>query len=94
MVTYDMASYRSLAPHTEGQDAPLLSGCLLSSFPALKQCQAPLIIDLWVPIILENLEVHGNRSVAAQMVVHRNREAARQCNALSWGTDSLGLTDR
>ena len=75
VVGYTETSYKSLAPHVDRAEVLLVSGYLLSKFPALKACQVPMIVDLFDPFMLENLEVFAGGSLDAQTGIHRKTMA-------------------
>jgi glycosyltransferase involved in cell wall biosynthesis len=75
VVGYDEASYESLSAHLEGVDAFLVSGYILYSLPELKGLTIPMIVDLWAPFLLENLEVFAGSSLESQMATHRQSVA-------------------
>jgi len=51
-------------------DAIMVQGFVLYNFPFLVELGQPLIVDVYTPIILENLEVHTFRTMAARQKVH------------------------
>ena len=74
VVGYAETSYKSLAPHVNRADVLLVSGYLLSKFPALKT-RVPMIVDLFDPFMLENLEVFSGGSLDTQTGIHRKTMA-------------------
>ncbi len=63
----DQAGVQRLA---EEHAALLLSGPLLYHFPALAQLEQPMAVDLYIPSIFENLEIHGARPLEERLAIH------------------------
>lgn len=74
-VGYDESSYESLSLHLAGVDAFLVSGHMLYNLPELKDLAIPMIVDLWAPFLLENLEVFAGGTLESQMAMHRRSVA-------------------
>lgn len=67
--TYDPQG-KVLKSLVEESDAVLIQGFVVYNFPFLKDTDKPLVVDLCTPILLENLEVHTYRTMAARQAVH------------------------
>lgn len=52
-------------------DVILVSGYLLYEFPLLKEVSKPLIVDLYDPFTLENLEIHPPRPLTERVTIHK-----------------------
>lgn len=48
----------------------LLQGFIFYEFPFLKEIDRPIIVDVYTPIVLENLEVHTFRTPGQRKAVH------------------------
>jgi glycosyltransferase involved in cell wall biosynthesis len=53
-------------------DVAIVSGYVLHEYPFLKQIDAPLVVDLYDPFIIENLHFHAQRTPAERVAIHRN----------------------
>lgn len=51
-------------------DAVMVQGFILYQFPFLKELDKPFIVDVYTPIVLENLEVHTVRTMPQRKTVH------------------------
>lgn len=51
-------------------DVLLVMGFLLNRYPFLKKTDKPLVVDLYDPFILENLEIHRHRPIDEQAGIH------------------------
>lgn len=70
VVTYryqDRAAVQRLA---EEHAALFLSGPVLYHFPALGQIDRPMAVDIYIPSILENLEIHRARAMDERSAIH------------------------
>lgn len=61
---------QALAHLAEQADVILVSGYLLHKFPFLKTTGKPLVVDIYDPFILENLEIHSVRPLPEQAGIH------------------------
>lgn len=52
----------------------IASGFLLRRYPALVQADAPLVVDIYDPFVLENLEIHANKPMEEQIAIHRSNQ--------------------
>jgi len=59
-----------LADLTTVVDVVMVSGYLLYKFPFLKEGGKPLVVDVYDPFTLENLEIHSGRPLAEQRGIH------------------------
>ena len=59
-----------LADLTKVVDVVMVSGYLLYKFPFLKEGGRPLVVDVYDPFTLENLEIHSERPLAEQRGIH------------------------
>ena len=57
----------SLAAET---DVVIVAGFLLYHYPFLKETGKPLVVDLYDPFILENLEIHSAKPLETQTEIH------------------------
>lgn len=67
---YQRAGGHSLSRLAADADAIIVAGFLLRRYPFLKETGKPLIVDLYDPFILENLEIHKTKPVDTQMETH------------------------
>ena len=67
---YERATGEGLRPHLQQSDAVVVAGYLLRHYPFLRQ-GPPLVVDLYDPFILENLEIHKAQPLAEQQALHR-----------------------
>lgn len=63
----------------------MVSGYLLRRYPGLVQAGAPLVVDLYDPFVLENLEIHASKPLQEQVSIHQSNLAVL--------ADQLGLGD-
>lgn len=61
---------QALAHLAKQADVILVSGYLLHKFPLLKSTGKPLVVDIYDPFILENLEIHSVRPLPEQAGIH------------------------
>lgn len=59
-----------LADLTKVVDVIMVSGYLLHKFPLLKEAGKPLVVDVYDPFTLENLEIYSERALAERREVH------------------------
>lgn len=71
VVGYGETSFESLSVYLGDVDVLAISGYILRSLPELRNLAIPMIVDLWAPFLLENLEVFAGSSLEAQMTGHR-----------------------
>lgn len=67
IVPFDRTSLRTLA---NDSDVLIMSGFILRKFPFLKKIPAPVVVDIYDPFILENLEIHRDRPLAERTSIH------------------------
>jgi len=60
----------ALADLTKAVDVVMVTGDLLSKFPFLKEGGQPLVVDLYDPFTLENLEMYSERPLTEQRGIH------------------------
>jgi len=61
---------QGLADLSKAADVIFVSGYLLRKFPFLKAVGKPLVVDVYDPFVLENLEIHSVRALAEQARIH------------------------
>lgn len=66
---YDAAG-RRLADLLGLVDVAVVSGYLVHKFPFLKATDLPLVVDIYDPFLLENLELHSIRDLSEQAEIH------------------------
>jgi glycosyltransferase involved in cell wall biosynthesis len=67
LAVYDGSSLPELV---RGHDVLVLSGFLLYKYPFLKQTGKPLVVDIYDPFVLENLEIHRGKSLPERAGIH------------------------
>lgn len=67
--TYDSEG-KALRELAQANDVIMVQGFILHSFPFLRELDKPMIVDIYTPIVLENLEVHTFRSFGQRQWVH------------------------
>ena len=72
LVEYDRATGNPLGEIAQRAAVVIASGFLLRRYPALSQAGAPLVVDLYDPFVLENLEIHASKPLAEQVAVHQS----------------------
>ena len=70
VVGYERDSGRQLPDLASAADVVIVAGFLLYHYPLLKAVSRPLVVDLYDPFILENLEIHRDKPLATQMKIH------------------------
>jgi glycosyltransferase involved in cell wall biosynthesis len=70
MVGYRREDGHPLATLAAEADVVLLAGFLLYHYPFLKAAARPLVIDLYDPFVLENLEIHRDKALETQAEIH------------------------
>jgi len=72
IVEYEPQDHRRLRQCARQADVILCAGgFLLYHYPFLQNLTQPMVMDLYAPIILETLEMHTVRPLAAQTGIHR-----------------------
>jgi hypothetical protein len=66
-VAYDGPTLAGLA---RGNDVLVVSGFLLRKFPFLKKTGKPLVVDIYDPFVLENLETNRARPIVERAGIH------------------------
>lgn len=72
LVTFKRSDERSILPLADAADAILVSGYLLEEFPVLKTINRPIIVDIYDPFALENLEFYSRDAMSDQVYVHND----------------------
>lgn len=90
LVTYDNQSLGDLA---RAADVVLASGYLLRKHPVLQSLENPLVIDIYDPFILENLEVHSAKPMAERVYIH-DGDLGVQLESLAAGDFFLCASER
>jgi glycosyltransferase involved in cell wall biosynthesis len=54
----------------EHADALVIQGSALDLFPSLRRTEVPLVVDLYDPYILENLEIHAQQPMTSRLMIH------------------------
>jgi glycosyltransferase involved in cell wall biosynthesis len=67
LVTYDDQRLKALIVQA---DLIVVSGCLLTIYPFLKSVSVPLVIDLYIPFHLENLQLKAGEEMAERLRDH------------------------
>ncbi|MFQ3662334.1 MAG: glycosyltransferase family 4 protein [Chloroflexaceae bacterium] len=83
----------SLAVHTARAEIVLANGYVLEAHPELAEVTVPLILDLYDPTLLENLELLRERPEAERLAQHR-RDVALLQRQLAAGDLLLCATER
>lgn len=71
VVEYERQSGEGLRQAAAHSDVVIGGGFFLHRYPFLAALPQPLVIDLYDPFVLENLEIHATRRMADQVGVHR-----------------------
>jgi glycosyltransferase involved in cell wall biosynthesis len=69
--TYSRSQASSLERLVADADVILFSGYLIHHFPFLGEVAQPIVVDLYDPFILENLETHAYRTIEERAVAHQ-----------------------
>ena len=74
VIHYDVDDSRLIESTGERSRIILLPGYVLSKFPAIKKLKSVLIVDLYVPFVLENMFVHQEKipNLRDREFIHRN----------------------
>ncbi len=72
LVTFKRGDESSILPLADAADAILVSGYLLEEFPVLKTINRPIVVDIYDPFALENLEFYSRDHMADQVHVHND----------------------
>lgn len=70
IVTYRYNDADGVRTLVQKHDALLIAGSLVHWFPFLGQVRKPIAIDLYIPSVLENLEIHTARSLEERVGIH------------------------
>jgi hypothetical protein len=71
LATYSRSRAVSLKRLIDDADVVLFSGYLIDHFPFLSEVTQPVVVDLYDPFILENLETHSHKTLGDRAVAHR-----------------------
>jgi glycosyltransferase involved in cell wall biosynthesis len=72
---YDREHGRELRASAAEADVIVCSGFALHRYPFLRRLPQPLVVDLYDPFVLENLEIHRDRPLAEQAGLNRFNQA-------------------
>lgn len=72
IVTYQETSSSSLQPLVESHEIALISGYMVEKFPFLKTTTTRLIVDLYTPMVLENIHYYLQEPMDVQMAANRH----------------------
>lgn len=67
IVSFDQTTLTALAKNS---GVIVLSGFILRKYPFLKGIPVPIVVDIYDPFILENLEIHRDKPLAERMSIH------------------------
>jgi GT2 family glycosyltransferase len=81
LVSYDETRPDGLKVLVENHETTLISGYLIKKFPFLEQTRSRLVVDLYDPIVLENLHYYLKEPLKNQEVM--NNQAVSVTNALA-----------
>lgn len=70
LITYDRGTGAPLGELAGQAGVVIASGYLLRRYPALVRGDAPLVLDIYDPFVLENLEIHAAKPMAEQVAIH------------------------
>jgi glycosyltransferase involved in cell wall biosynthesis len=68
--TYQFDNPALLRTLVDSSDVLLIASYLVYRFPFLKQVEQPVVVDIYIPFILENLDIHSGRPVSERMGIH------------------------
>jgi hypothetical protein len=68
---YNRASGAELPALLAASDVVVVAGYLLRHYPVLAECRLPMVVDLYAPFLLENLEIHAASPLPDQAARHR-----------------------
>ena len=71
LVSYDEKSPEALQALVEKNDVALISGYLIKKFPFIETTRSRLVVDLYDPLVLENLHYYQQESMKNQEILHR-----------------------
>ena len=72
LITYDRATGSSLKKLAGQAAVVIASGYLLRRYPALAQAGVPLVVDVYDPFVLENMEIHAAKPIEEQVAIHQS----------------------
>jgi len=72
LVSYDRVTGAPLGELAGEAAVIIVSGYLLRRYPALAQAGAPLVVDVYDPFALENLEIHAAKPIGEQAAIHQS----------------------
>lgn len=81
LVSYDETRPDGLKVLVENNETTLISGYLIKKFPFLEQSRSRLVVDLYDPIVLENLHYYLQEPLKNQEAM--NKQAVSVTNALA-----------
>lgn len=90
---YHWGDADSLSGYTASADVILANGYILDAHPELAACSRPLILDLYDPTLLENLELLRSRPETERLAQHQ-RDVALLQRQLAAGDFFLCATER
>lgn len=70
LAVYQFDAPDSLRALASSSDAVLIATYLLYRFPFLGELECPLAVDIYIPSILENLEIHSAREMPERLGIH------------------------
>jgi glycosyltransferase involved in cell wall biosynthesis len=72
LVTYDRGAGAPLGELASQASVVIASGYLLRRYPTLVQADTPLVVDVYDPFVLENLEIHASKPPDEQIAIHQS----------------------
>lgn len=69
--TYRLEDTAGVQALVQEHNALFMAGHLVHRFPFLRQAGIPVAIDLYIPSILENLEIHATRALEERSAIHQ-----------------------
>jgi glycosyltransferase involved in cell wall biosynthesis len=75
VVGYDRHKGAELRAFAAAADVVICSGFALHRYPFLRRLPQPLVVDLYDPFVLENLEIHADKPLTEQVGLHRFNQA-------------------
>lgn len=90
IVPYDKESINELA---RAADVIIASGYLLRKHPILFSLETPLVVDIYDPFILENLEIHRGKPMSERIHIHRG-DLGVQLESLAVGDFFICASER
>lgn len=70
IVTYDQPEYEILRGLVKDADAIVVQGSTLHLFPHLTAVPKPIVVDLYDPYMLENIEIHSGKALNERLNFH------------------------